>query len=193
MSSISVKLIEKKEKTMATRLAVNDPNGQTSELYNIGDVLYLKESCALVGQYWRYKSDYATDEEVEASGLKWLKPQKAPLRSCRLALEVKDVRLERLKDVRWCGIQKEGVMQVGKNCFRAPGIEQTFATSRGAYAAIWNKANAHRWKKGEKVLWRDNPLVWRISFVIISHSKAQRLLKKRMNNEKTDCKNGIQR
>lgn len=165
VSPTSLKLIEKKKKTMMTKLACHDENGIPKVIFKPGDKVVLKEACKLIGQFWRYKADYT---EADIDSIEWLPPHKMPLSAVRYNLIVKSVRLQRLKDITLIDALKEGVSIDGAR-YRVPEVEQSFRTHRGAFSVLWNKTTAHRWKSGANVLWRHDPLVWKIEFQLLDN------------------------
>lgn len=165
MSPITVKLVHDRVKTMTTRLAVTNMNGDIIVPYIVGDVVNVKESCALVGSFYRYKSH---DEGANDRGVEWKKPHEMPMKACRLRLRVKSIKLIDIKDTTEGEAMKEGLMQMANGKYKMPGLKEQFDTWQHAFSALWNKTTAHRWKNGQNVLWRDNPKVWKIEFARIS-------------------------
>lgn len=175
MSPITVSLVMNRCKTIVTRLAVKNINGEIIEPYKVGDIINVKESCALVGKFYRYKSH---DESANPKGVEWKLPHEMPISACRLVLVVTSIKLINIKDTTKEDALKEGILEVHPDIYEVPGLKEAFMTWQQACSALWNKSTAHRWKNGQNVLWRDNPKVWKIEFKRIAYNKTNKKTQK---------------
>lgn len=96
---------------------------------------------------------YRADWPEHDYGPRWHSPRFMPRWACRLVLEVRDVRLERLQDI----TGPDAFNELG--CDPAGTYVQDFGWEIRAFARGWNKLNA---KRGFG--WNTNPWVWVISF-----------------------------
>ena len=85
--------------------------------------------------------------DLELPG-RWRPSIHMPRWACRLVLEVKAVRVERLQDISWQDARDEGV-------------EEDTDHHRACFADLWNALNA---KRGHG--WDTNPWVWVIEFSV---------------------------
>ncbi len=140
-----------------------------------GDRLYLKETWRIPerhcegGLFGPIKEDdngdlvevhYRAGHDVElAAKVKWKSPRYMPKWASRIMLDIKNVRVERVRGISSADIRAEGV-----DCpeHDGPGI---FCCSecpslRAAFGSLWDSINGK--KPGRS--WADDPWVWPIGF-----------------------------
>ena len=142
----------------------------------LGDVLWVRETWAVAGARIRYKADADwTDEEKDLGETAQWKPSiHMPKAACRIFLQVKSVRVERLQDISEKDSKAEGISEVDpdpviynnyvfnvKNAMW-PGygsITKTygFTNPRDSFRSLWESINGHE-------SWVINPWVWVVEF-----------------------------
>lgn len=141
--------------------------------YKIGDILYVKES-------WRYGAgrgtstyEYKTDmtekeleeerEEHEPGIVKWKSPVTMPREAARYFLKVKDVKVQKLREVTKEDVLKGGLLY-DKDIYEMPcNIENARETYlKGCFMRLWNKKYK---KKGYG--WDRDPWIWMFEFEMI--------------------------
>ncbi len=165
--------------------AINGTNKVIKPPYQIGDILYVRETfCGwcLPGEKvsYCYKATdpcgnrYPTGPEYddEWDVRPWRPSIHMPKEAARLFLRVTDVRVERLKGITELGALAEGIKDPYD--YQTPAwYEQhnlTTSYSRDAFAGLWNSTV----KKANLPLygWDANPWVWVIEFEKISKEEA---------------------
>lgn len=128
-----------------------------------GDRLWVREtwgSCTTNGTVCSgYRADVAHRPEIEAGVDRWRPSIHMPRWASRLLLEVKAVRVERLREISQDDAQREGM--------RGPLIDpeldrivnQIGRTPRECFGFLWDSINA---KRGHS--WESNPWVWVVEF-----------------------------
>lgn len=120
--------------------------------YKAGDILYVKEKC--VDEYpngFCFKEDYEKEEWND----KYLIKQYCNKLNARIFLKVTNVRVERLQDIKYSDIEKEGV---GFNDFLVrEGVSINIQLQRN-WINLWNSTI----KDGYR--WEDNPYVFVYEF-----------------------------
>lgn len=96
---------------------------------------------------------YRADWAGEASEYKWRPSIHMPRRLCRIVLEVKSVRVERLQEITEAEAKAEGITKALVSGV-APG-----EFHRAGFAQLWDQLNASRGYS-----WESNPWVWRVEF-----------------------------
>ncbi len=99
---------------------------------------------------------YGADGEHPASEAFWLSSELMPRWASRILLEVTQVRLERLQDIRYQGAVDEGVTVVGCAFPRGGHI------AIDAFARLWDSIYLD---KGHG--WDANPWIWRVRFNVL--------------------------
>lgn len=131
---------------------------------NLGDVLWVRESFnwdwksypECNEKYYFYKAD--NENYVMASGEKWKPSIHMPKTACRIFLQIKSIRLERLQDITEADAQAEGVNPLPHGLLKEDcTIEKKPETYYFGFRALWNLIN------GEGS-WHKNPFVWVIEF-----------------------------
>ena len=127
-----------------------------------GDVLWVRETWQHLFDHkgWRYeyKADYNDDEPLKLGGMyiAWRPSIHMPREAARLFLMVKDVRIERLQDMKMSDIQAEGVVPsdvIG-------GQWQQW--QRNYMKPVWD--NTIKPADLPRYGWEANPWVWVIEF-----------------------------
>lgn len=132
--------------------------------YQIGDILYVRETWSKGLERYIYRADYSDTEKFYRNGkeieIKWKPSIHMPKEAARIWLNVTDVRVERLQEITEAGAEAEGAnFKNGKNV----GFEEKMnRTAIERFAEIWNstikKANLDRYG------WDASPWVWVIEF-----------------------------
>lgn len=157
--------------------------------YVVGDILYVREIFGFQtrhgGRFFVYRADEcgAMNYDVGAKGsypttkVKWKPSIHMPKEAARLFLRVTDVRIERLQDIRYHEVYREGIPS-------APNCEQCGNSGNCANSAINGDCYqlhsfAYLWnstldKKGiETYGWDANPYVFVYEFEVISKEEAK--------------------
>jgi len=139
--------------------------------YQVGDKLWVRESHVLTNHGnpvykadFRDKSgDYWSSIASDPKGVKWRPSIHMPREAARLFLEIREVRVERLRDISEIDCLQEGVQG---NCVAYGPIDESCNEScmgchevnRTAFKKLWNAANG-------KDAWESNPWVWVYGFM----------------------------
>lgn len=132
--------------------------------YDIGDVLYVRETWSLDESLpydnYVYRTNYGTteDDSFPPSMFKWRPSIHMPKEAARIFLKVTDVRVERLQDMKTDDVIKEGAY---------PYDDYFKGTSRTQFAfEVWEKLWNSTIDKAdlERHGWNANPWVWVIEF-----------------------------
>ncbi|HBR33746.1 MAG TPA: hypothetical protein DD734_03870 [Firmicutes bacterium] len=136
-------------------------------IYKPGDILWVRETwCDIYDirgmnlpprpikecDTFYYKADYNFDAPV----LKWRPSIHMPKRAARIWLEVKDVRVERVQDIRPEDCESEGI-----DDWCDDGIHDPSDALRKQFHNLWDAINT---KRGYG--WDANPWVWAIEFTM---------------------------
>ena len=124
--------------------------------YEPGDILYVRETWCLRydGEKYFYKADKNTQREekrlIDYDHVSWKPSIHMPKEAARIWLKVKDVRVERLKDISPEDAVKEGTKEI----FPPLAVD--------GFRDIWNSTI----KKSDldRYGWGANPCVWVIEF-----------------------------
>lgn len=134
--------------------------------YNIGDILYVRESFFEHRDNFYFKADYDWIM-LKNLGISFkLKPSiHMPQEAARLFLRVTNVRVERLQDITEYQAMQEGVDKISTP--NIPGVGETFTQGFGE---LWNSTI----KKSDinKCGWNANPWVFVYEFEVISKDIA---------------------
>jgi hypothetical protein len=117
------------------------------------DILWVRESFAKVdkGNFTIYKADGLTAEEVGIDKIRWKPSIHMSRELCRIRLEIKDIRVERIQEINESDIEQEGVTLKNEN--------GEYLGHRIQFKTLWNKINEPR-----GFGWEANPFVWVVSF-----------------------------
>lgn len=122
-----------------------------------GDRLWFRETYAEDVDVPHYRAD-----GVELGpDVRWRPAIYMPKSACRIVADVLDVRVERLKDIVWHDIRKEGIrcpehdFESGFCCSECPALRQ-------AWADGWDALNGKR--DGGVYAWEKNPWVFRVAY-----------------------------
>ena len=148
--------------------------------YNVGDILYVRETWGRQirhgGCFLAYKVD---DEDLmnydvgkngsfPTSKVKWKPSIHMPKYAVRIFLRVTGVRLERLQDMGNQDAQKEGVIAAGADVYCGHGAaSDKWDFSVENFATLWDSTI----KKAdlEHYSWNANPWVWVYEFEVINY------------------------
>lgn len=134
-----------------------------------GDVIWVREQyCETSREYidkisglpYVYKASAKgpdADEVMKEFGWKWKPSIHMPKEACRIFLQIKSIRVERLNDISEADAIAEGVTK-GEcgNYYVLPDIMDGHSAA-GAFNKLWCKINGAD-------SWQANPFVWRIEF-----------------------------
>lgn len=134
--------------------------------YQIGDILYVRETWSKGLERYIYRADYSDTEKFYRNGkeieIKWKPSIHMPKEAARIWLKVTDVRVERLQEITEAGAEAEGaVNNIGM--IHAPDNEYDHIhTAKEHFIEIWNSTI----KKSDidRYGWDANPYVWVIEF-----------------------------
>lgn len=120
--------------------------------YDIGDILWVRETFAIIANSFKYKADLEVIPKW--ADIKWRPSRFMPFEACRIFLEVKNIRVERLQDIKYDDILKEG-WDV-KNSL--PITDNTAGEdAREWWRNLWVKINGQD-------SWDESPWVWVYEF-----------------------------
>ena len=81
--------------------------------YQIGGVLYVRETCCKTENRYIYRADYSDKEKFYQAGneiiIKWKPSRYMPKEAARIFLRVKDVRIEKIWEITVEDVSKEGI------------------------------------------------------------------------------------
>ena len=153
--------------------------GQRCPYGQVGDVLWVRESCLWVmldhahdllegakdRTQWVYKASVHSDfikYAKERYGYKWKPSIHMPKDACRIFLEITNIRVERLNDIKILDALREGMISMEYKGYPSwtHNIEKYpngFSTPIGCFSHLWNSINGPE-------TWEVNPWVWVIEF-----------------------------
>ena len=144
---------------------INDTIHRVFPHYNKGDLLWVREAwCRMDGElFFRASVKYPET-------LKWKPSIHMPKAAARIWLQVKDVRVERVKDISESDAISEGVgfgfqMNAGwpdYNNIKDGVCQVTQDTPEMSFATLWDSINGSE-------SWDSNPWVWVVEFEKIEH------------------------
>lgn len=112
----------------------------------VGDRLWVRESWTkdiYTGQVLCYKADEILEN------IRWISPFFMPRHASRILLEITEVRVERLQEILFTDIIKEGINPQ----------EKLPSQVKAEFASLWDSLNA---KRGYS--WETNPWIWCLTF-----------------------------
>lgn len=121
--------------------------------YEVGDILYVRETWLKGDDGYHYKanSTSSSEEARKEFGYKWKPSIHMPKLAARILLKVTDVRVERLQD-----ITHEQILKEGTNVIKS-------SYDRDDYKFCWINLWESTCTK-EECRWDANPFVWVIEF-----------------------------
>lgn len=137
-----------------------------------GDFLFCREEIIAITRiggrdkivgFYSDKAPFVDDEGSYVEwpySVTWLRPREMPLRFCRTALKITNVRVEKLHDISENDCKAEGVP--GKWAFDEDVADDGLKYSEN-FQALWNAINGRRGHE-----WETNPYVWVIEFEKVS-------------------------
>ena len=142
--------------------------------FNPGDILWVREACHKDAGRYMYRANYSENEKFYRNGreviIRWESPVRMPKEAARIFLLVKDVRVERLRDIGNADAIAEGFS--GTPCHHEcadPVLGCTDCLNTGwlepplaEFAQLWDSTikPADREQYG----WNANPWLWVIEF-----------------------------
>lgn len=134
---------------------------------NPGDRLWVREKFSISGNGYFYGTD--SDGSVKVA---WSSPIHMPRKASRITLEITNIRVERLQNIKALDIAAEGIefdkhYPVENSGSLTPCDE---ARAFNSFQSGWNKLNAKRGFSFEK-----NPWVWVIEFKMIDQEKISKI------------------
>lgn len=157
--------------------------------YSVGDILYVKETYALLPEFKtdhlgytqisdNHYSVYSADNPCVFDDTRFISSLFMPRKFARIFLKVINIRVERLQDITDKDCFAEGIETVEHNCFRNylvdkdwiyEGINQKHLQmvedEKGSYASLWDSING----KKEGCNWDSNPYVFVIEFDVLKN------------------------
>lgn len=132
---------------------------------NIGDIIWVRECyCIWDDGTFKYKTQSTCDtygwrDTMIDKWIKWKPSIHMPKAACKLFLRIKDLRVERLKDISKEDALAEGVKEIEKDeaYFDYMKGAGTYAGPIGSFFSLWESING-----AESVM--ENPWVWVIEF-----------------------------
>jgi hypothetical protein len=139
---------------------VNDEIYSIKRPYEIGDILWVRESFA--PDYFdnhdpAYKADWNKTAAEYVNEPKWKPSIFMPKEACRTWLKVTDVRVERLQDITQQDAVDEGIEHRNERFKNYDIDEFKFSSPISSFISLWVKING-------KESWDANPWVWVVSF-----------------------------
>lgn len=137
--------------------------------YRPGDILYVRETWAAWSPTYGTAPEiiYKADGYSQSHKMKWRPSIHMPREAARIFLRVTDVRVERVQDIAYADIIREGITEEDIDEREAINRE---ASSKDLYSRLWNSTV----KPDDLSLygWDANPWVWVIEFERISKEEA---------------------
>lgn len=140
-----------------------------------GDILWVRETwCESLGKagkyfYRAYAGPRDEMKEYAHSFNRWRPSIHMPREAARIFLRVKDVRVERLQDMRLKDCEKEGVQL---NFIENGDLVMGPIRAREQFSGVWD--STIKPKDRPTYGWAANPWVWAIEFERISKEEAER-------------------
>lgn len=169
---------------LAMHIGINITHGMPypENLYDKGDILYVRETWSVDNHNWLYRADFSdTDLEKLKNIMRWAPSIHMPKKIARIFLRVTDVRVERLQDIKIADIISEGVSETCQECFENYGNGYQCCIGESDECGIYDDTISNwqnLWdstiKKSDldKYGWNANPWVWVIEFERISKEEA---------------------
>ena len=127
--------------------------------YQIGDILYIRETWAKWGIRPLYKADNVDDEFLQMVGLKWKPSIHMPKADVRIFLKVTNVRVERLQNI-------SAEDAIAEGCWYGKGSgEIDHPVGNNLFQNLWNSING-------KDAWEQNPYVFVYEFEKVEKPEA---------------------
>lgn len=140
---------------------------------NIGDIIWVRETFAPIknSNDFFYKADEGITVPFFDYQQKWKPSLFMPKEACRLFLEVKDIRIERLNEISESDAVAEGILDMfyGKdiagNAYfnymdKKGGWDSVAEDAIHSYQTLWEKINGQH-------SWEVNPFVWVYDFKVV--------------------------
>jgi len=134
---------------------IKNPYGQP------GDVLWVREKFCIIKPEIDYEFVYFTEEDYDPKECKWKPNIHMPFAACRIFLRVKEIRVERLQDIKTKDIAREGVQSTYTNPKMGARHENAMYIQ---FQTLWININGAD-------SWNANPWVWVIAFERVTAEK----------------------
>jgi hypothetical protein len=131
------------------------PENYLSPYGYAGDLLWVRETFLRDGEIYLYKADFGKGVLSDSWRGHWKPSIHMPRKASRLALEITELRIERLNDISESDAIAEGATP------SIVGDDLDYLKYRAGFQTLWNSINA---KRGYE--WESNPFVWVVSFQI---------------------------
>jgi len=118
-----------------------------------GDRLWVRETWCEIDSEYGQCFGYRADDPGQSD--KWQPSIFMPRRASRITLEITDVRVERVQEIRLLDIKAEGITDAALG-----NVIQEGFTVQKAFEDLWDSI----YGKKPGLSWADNPWVWVISF-----------------------------
>jgi len=135
--------------------------------YQIGEVLYVRETWLRLGKTYCYRADGEINEKphLDSKLDKWKPSIHMPKEAARIFLRVTDVRVERVQSILCGDMKAEGCIP--------PTVKggQWQQWQRDYFAPLWNSING---KRNDGIYaWEKNPWVWVYTFERCEKSEGE--------------------
>lgn len=144
--------------------------------YSVGDILYVRETWKKAPNGYFYYEDWQRGDIADVT--KWKPSIHMPKEAARIFLKIKDVRVERLKDMNEVDTAKEGIRtDIQTHRLDDPDFIENFG-GIDKFKELWNSTI----KKADldKYGWNANPWVWVIEF---ERCEKRRTFREEKNHE----------
>ena len=142
-------------------IRVKPPYGQVGDRLWVRETFYYDESAELREDGIFYKADEWMKLAVEDAGERWQSPLFMPRWASRITLEITNIRVERLQEIRGRDCIAEGIQPKTWSIGKEREVPKTDFQLREQYPHgfkhLWNSLNP-------KYSWESNPWVWVIEF-----------------------------
>lgn len=143
------------------------PYEERSPQYQIGDILWVRETWAEFGSGFIYKAD--SFQKHEDIGVKWRPSIHMPKKAARIFLEITNIRCERLQDISEEDAIAEGIKRYkfkdkwGYYFYESEHVKDIrddsyLDVAKTSFYSLWQSIN------GKKYPWKKNPFVWVYEF-----------------------------
>jgi hypothetical protein len=154
----------RKDAVLVETKNIKCPYGQIGDVLWVRETFYKPVDFPFETQIYIYKEQIISKNIINANEIKW-KPSIFMIKeACRLFLKIKDIRVERLRDISENDAVSEGVMPVDKKIsgelnLYADYFRNTtgYVMPQSSFRSLWKSIN------GEES-WEANPWVWVIEF-----------------------------
>lgn len=135
--------------------------------YQVGDILYVRETWCELSSGYEYKADGETIDHL-GNVMKWHPSLHMPKEAARIFLKVTGVRVERLQDITEEPAVKEGCQAGSIEYQGAVWGQEDYDewTAVDAFKEVWNSTIDK--KESDRYGWDANPWVWVYDFEVLN-------------------------